>query len=77
MLIDGTLEEYGREGPGIRTYQMTHRYCTLQCTHAENFEHPTKLSVYFSFYDLANHSLKCVTMLVSNVTEPEPIDAFL
>ena len=39
------------------------------------FNTPQKLSVYFSFYDLANDSLKCVAMIVSNVTEP--IDAFL
>ena len=68
MLIDGTLEEYGREGPGIRTYQMTHRYCMLQCTHAEKFEHPTKLSVHYSFFDLAN--LACVKMLFYPVVSP-------
>ena len=76
MLIDGTLEGYGREGPGIKTYQMTHRYCMLQCIRAEKFEHPTKLSVHYIFFDLANQSLKYITMLVSNVTEPESIDAF-
>ena len=78
MLIDGTLEGYGRGG---RTWDQDlpndSQVLYVAVIRAEKFEHPTKLSVHFSFFDLANQSLKYITMLVSNVTEPESIDAFL